>query len=73
MNHLRELMGLQGESMVDAFMVYAGAGIACQPCCTGYFGQALGTVCSSFPVMPCLHGKLSVIISKWAVSSFRHN
>lgn len=33
----------------------------------------LGTVCSSLPILLCPHGRLHVIISKRAISSFRYN
>lgn len=59
----------KGVCFVDAL---AAAGRVCLPALLRS-GQGLGTVCSSLPASPCLHGKLYVIISKWAASSFRHN
>lgn len=60
----------KGVCCVDA-LVAAGRGWFA--CCAACPGQGLGTVCSSLPASLCLHGKLYVIISKWAASSFRHN
>lgn len=74
MKPLREMRGLQRESAVDALTGTSRSWFRLPTLLHCLFWAGSGNSLQLFPYFSmCLHGKLSVIISKWAVSSFRHN